>query len=367
VDFVVVRALISKELKQIRRDISNILVAIVMPLLVLIIFGYGMSFDIKNIRVDIVQQDSGKPAMDLIDAYRYSEYFDINVVHATKDIDGRIESSKTMGIITIPEGFSKKVLAGMKPEIQVVSDGTDPNTATYIEAYAAGVFQKYIASLHKQSSGGLDIVNRLWFNPTTDSINFLMAGALTMILSIVGTFLTSLVVAKEWERGTMEALISTPISIGEIIISKTIPYFGLCVLSLLFALTYSIVVFHTPFQGSLLALAIISSVFIIVSLLIGLLISTIAKDQFVAAMGAVSVTFLPTFMLSGFVFEIKSMPLWLQFLSYVFPAKYYVSSIRTICLVGDVWEIILKDTVVLLIMAIVLFLLLKKKLRKNVE
>ncbi|MDR1609261.1 MAG: ABC transporter permease [Holosporales bacterium] len=364
-----VKALVRKEIKQIRRDVSNILVAIVMPALILAIFGYGMSFDIKNIRVDIVQQDSGKIANDLVDSYVHSEYFDVNVVRSSQEAGGHMESGRTMGTIFVPENFSKNVSAGRKAEVQVVSDGTDPNTAAYIEAYASGIFHRHISSLAypKDNRGGMRILDRLWFNPTTGSINFLMAGALTMIISIVGTFLTSLVIAKEWERGTMEAIIATPVSIGEIIVSKVIPYFGLCLVSLAFSLIYGKLAFNSPFEGSILAMLLVSSIFITVSLLIGILISTSAKDQFVAAMGAVTVTFLPTFMLSGFVFEISSMPLWLQFLSYIFPAKYYVSSVRTICMAGDIWEIIVRDSLVLGAMAAILLWLLKKKLRKNVE
>ena len=363
-----VKALIFKELKQIRRDASSILVAFIMPLTLLVIFGYGLSFDIKHIRIDIVQQDSGKLSKDLVDLYSHSEYFTTNVVTSTQEAKGNMESGKTMGTIIIPENFSEKAQRGQKAEIQIISDGTDPNTATYIEAYAQGLFNKYLLSFKPElKSRMINIINRLWFNPTTESIHFLMAGALTMILAIVGTFLTSLVVAKEWERCTMEALIATPISVNEIIVSKIVPYFGLCVVSLVFSLLYGQIAFNMPFEGSLLSMGLVSSAFILVSLIIGLIVSTLAKNQFVAGMMAVMVTFLPTMMLSGFVFEIKSMPIWLQLFSYVFPAKYFVSSIRTICLVGDVWEIVLRDTAVLSIMAVGLYKFLKKKLRKNVE
>ena len=362
-----VKALVFKELKQIKRDVSSILVAFIMPLTLLVIYGYGLSFDIKHIRIDLVQQDSGKLSKDLVDLYTHSEYFDTNVITSTQEARGNMESGKTMGTIIIPECFSEKAQRGQKTEIQVVSDGTDPNTAAYIEAYASGVFNKYFMSLTNLKDKTMNIINRLWFNPTTETINFTMSGALTMILSIVGTFLTSLVVAKEWERGTMEAMIATPISINEIIISKIVPYFGLSVVSLLFAFFYGRIAFNIPFEGSVLSMALVSSMFIIVSLIIGLIVSTMAKDQFVAAMMAVMLTFLPTMMLSGFVFEIKSMPIWLQFFSCVFPAKYYVSSIRTICLVGDVWEVILRDMAVFSLNANAFFCLLKKKLRKNVE
>lgn len=362
-----IKALVFKELKQIKRDSSSILVAFIMPLTLLVIFGYGLSFDIKHIRVDLVQQDAGKLSKDLVNLYSNSEYFKTNVVYSTQEAKGNMESGKTMGTIIIPENFSEKLQRGQKTEIQVISDGTDPNTAAYIESYASGVFNKYLFSLMNVKDKTMNIINRLWFNPTTETINFMMAGALTMILAIVGTFLTSLVVAKEWERGTMEAMIATPISINEIVISKVIPYFGLCVVSLLFSLFYARLAFNMPFEGSVLAMSLVSSVFIVVSLVIGLIVSTTTKNQFIAAMMAVMITFLPTMMLSGFIFEIKSMPILLQIFSYIFPAKYYVSSVRTICLVGDVWEIILRDTLVLSVMAYGLLKLLKKTLRKNVE
>jgi ABC-2 type transport system permease protein len=362
-----IKALVLKEVKQIRRDSSSIIVAFILPLLLLIIYGYGLSFDIKHIKIDLVHQDSGKLSKNLVDLYTNSEYFNTNVVHSTQEARGNMESGKTMGTIIIPENFSENLQKWKKTEIQIIGDGTDPNTSAYVENYALGVFNKYLTTITNTKDKTMNVINRLWFNPTTESINFLMAGTLTMVLSIVGTFLTSLVVAKEWERGTMEAMIATPISISEIIISKIIPYFGLCVISLLFTLFYGILVFKMPFEGSIFSMALVSSIFIVVSLLIGLLVSTLAREQFIAAMGAVMVTFMPTIMLSGFIFEIKSMPIWLQFFSYIFPAKYYVSSIRTICLVGDVWQIILRDTIVLSIMAIGLLLILKKKLRKNIE
>ena len=362
-----VRALVSKELKQIRRDASSILVAFVLPLIILIIYGYGISFNIENIKIDLVQKGSGKVAHDLADLYIHSKYFNTNIVYSSKDAELHMESGKTQGTIIIPENFSRDIQRGKKTEVQILSDGTDPNTASYIEGYASGVFSKYIKTLSKSQGPEINVIDRLWFNPTTESINFLMSGALTMILAIVGTFLTSLVVAKEWERGTMEAMIATPISIEEIIVSKMIPYFGLCVVSFLFSFLCGMYLFGMPFNGSILATSIVTVVYIVISLLIGLIISTSAKDQFVASMGAILVTFLPTMMLSGFVFEIKSMPLWLQCFTYIFPARYYVSSIRTLCLAGDVWEVILPDLIVLLVMATLLFVMLDKKMKKNVE
>ncbi len=363
-----IKALVIKETKQIKRDPSNWIVAFILPLLLLLIFGYGISYDIENIRVDLVLEDSGKLARDLADAYTDSKYFDVNMLYSSKEAAGHMESGKTQGIITIPECFSEDVQKGKKADIQIVSDGTDPNTASYIESYASGVFNKWLNS--KSNNGAntptINVIDRLWFNPSTNTINFMMSGVLTMILSIVGTFLTSLVVAREWERGTMEALMATPITIGEIIVSKIIPYFLLCVISMVFAMIYGIFIFEMPCEGSFFAISLISSVFIMVSLLIGLIISTTAKDQFVAAMGTSLVTFLPAMMLSGFVFEIKSMPTWVQFFTYCFPARYYVSSIRTLCLVGDVWPIILRDFTVLTVMALVLLHFLRKKMVKKV-
>lgn len=360
-------ALINKEIKQIKRDASSILVAFIFPVIILIIYGYGISFNIENIRIDLVTRDSGKITSDLTDLYQHSKYFKTNIVHCAKEAKKNIESGKSMGTITIPENFSSDLAKSIKTEIQILSDGTDPNTASYIESYASGVLFKYLQGLNPNAVQKIHVINRLWFNPSTESINFLISGALTMILSIVGTFLTSLVVAKEWEKGTMEAIISTPVSIVEVIVSKLIPYFMLCVLALVFTICYGVLAFDIPFQGSLFAMTLLSGTFILVSLLIGLLISTLAKDQFVAALGAALVTLLPTMMLSGFIFEIKSMPLWLQYFTYLFPARYYVSSVRTLFLVGDVWEIFIKDLLALFSLGTLLFLTLKKKMKKNVE
>ena len=360
-------ALVNKEIKQIKRDTSSILVAFVLPMIILIVFGYGMSFNIENINIDIVTKDSGKITNDLTDLYMNSKYFKTNIVNCAKDAAEDLESGKTMGTIIIPDNFSANIAKGAKAEIQILSDGTDTNTASYIENYASRLFFQYLKTLQKPTGPSINVVNRLWFNPSTESINFLMSGALTMILSIVGTFLTSLVVAKEWERGTMEAMISTPASIIDIIISKLIPYFILCIFALVFSLAFGMLVFDIPFQGSFLAMAVLSGIFITVSLLIGLLISTTAKDQFVAAIGSALVSLLPTLMLSGFVFEINTMPMWLQYLTCVFPARYYVSSVRTLFLVGDIWEVLIRDITVLFAMCVVLFLAVKQKMRKNVE
>jgi ABC-2 type transport system permease protein len=334
-----------------------------------------MSFNLKNIGVDLVLEDSsGKAALDLANSYIDSEYFVTNVVHSMEDAKGHMESGKSCGIIRIPENFSKSFAKrDNKTAIQIIGDGSDPNTASYVEGYAQGIFTKWMLSSSfnqsskKPLSPTLNIVDRLWFNPSSETVNFIIAGILTMILSIVGTFLTSLVVAREWERGTMEAMIATPISIWEIIISKIIPYFVLASVSFILAIIYSVSIFNVPIQCSLFPMVLLNCVFITVSLLIGLIISTTAKDQFVASMAAFSITFMPTMMLSGFIFEIKSMPMWIQCLTYIFPARYYVSSIRTLLMVGDIWTVLLRDLAVLCLMMVVFFFILKRKTKKSVE
>jgi ABC-2 type transport system permease protein len=352
----VVKALIKKEIKQIQRDSSNLVVAFLLPLLLLLIFGYGISFDLEHVRVDLVLESMDRSGCDLADTYAQSKYFDANIVHLPEEAAGHMEAGTAQGIIVIPKNIPKNGL-------QIISDGSDPNTASYVEGYALGIFSKWLS----RQNSTINIVDRLWFNPSNNTINFTMPGVLTMVLSIVGTFLTSLVVAKEWERGTMESLISTPITVWEIIISKIIPYFVLCSISVMLVIFYGIYFFKMPFEGSLWAMVILTTAFIIVSLLIGLIISISAKEQFVAAMGSSLVTFMPTMLLSGFIFEIKSMPKWIQVLTYCFPAKYYVSSVRTLLLVGDIWPILCRDLAVLLFMSLVLFFLFKKKLKKDVE
>ncbi|MDR0552510.1 MAG: ABC transporter permease [Holosporales bacterium] len=365
-NFKIIKALVVKEAKQIKRDPSNWVVAFIFPILLLVIFGYGLSFNIENIGIDLVMHDTGKLSQDLANSYTDSKYFNTNVVYSLQDAKGNLEAGKTQGIVIIPENFSKNFVSeSKKPSIQIISDGSDPNTAVYIEGYAEGIFSRWMMK-QLNARPPINIIDRIWFNPSTETVNFMLAGALTMILSIAGAFMTSMVVAREWERGTMEALISTPVSIWEIIASKIIPYFVLSVVAFVFSLVVSKILFGVPFEGSVFATSLVTSIFIIVALLIGLIISNATKDQFNASMGVMAVTFLPTMMLSGFIFEIKSMPMWLQLITYAFPARYYVACLRTLCLVGDVWPIILRNAAVLLSMATGLALVLRKNIKKKI-
>jgi ABC-2 type transport system permease protein len=251
--------------------------------------------------------------------------------------------------------------------VQVVTDGTQPNTANFIAVYAEGIVMGWQASGAAQRASPPALVPRFWFNPEIESRRFLVPGAIAVVMTIIGTLLTALVVAREWERGTMEAIMSTPASVSEIILGKLLPYFALGLAATILSTLLAVTVFDVPLRGSWTALIALSSAFLVPALGQGLLISTVAKNQFVASQIALFSGFLPAFLLSGFVFEIDSMPAPIRALTYVIPAKYFVSSLQTVFLAGDVWERLLPDGVGLLAIGLVFFVLVRAKTRKSLD
>ena len=229
--------------------------------------------------------------------------------------------------------------------IQVIADGSEPNTANFVQNYVQGAFQNWLNQEAISSDlKGLPLVNaqpRYWYNEQLESRYFLLSGSLAIIMTLIGTLLTALVVAREWERGTMEALMSTTIGIWELVFGKVIPYFLLGLVSMAICVFVAVVFFGLPFRGSIWVLAIVSSAFLFCALGLGLMISTIAKNQIVASQIALVTGFLPAYILSGFLFEIYSMPFWIQLLTYAIPARYFVQCLQTLFLVGNVWDLIL--------------------------
>ncbi len=369
-----VRALFHKEFLQIIRDPSSILIAFVLPVFLLFLFGYGLSLDADHIKCAVVVEDTGVYGRKLAQAFTHTAYFDATVTYDRNFAELEIVEGRVRGIIVIPVDFSRRIVdSEASARVQVISDGSEPNTAAFVEGYAAGVIENWYTQNQLENgvilldgkNEGITLRSRYWFNSELLSRNFLLPGCLTMILAIIGTLLTALVVAREWERGTMESLLATPIHPVELIISKILPYFVLGMGSLLIATVAARLIFDLPFRGSVWSLVMVTSAFLLVSLLMGLLISTTSRNQFVAAQLSILLAFLPVTMLSGFVFEIKSMPWILQQVTRLVPARYYVASAQTIFLAGDIWPVLLPATMVLLLMAgILLFLTLRKSAKR---
>jgi drug efflux transport system permease protein len=250
-------------------------------------------------------------------------------------------------------------------------DGTDANTGRIVSGYVDGAWQKWLEQYAIAS--GLELTapviaeQRVWFNPEVRSRNFLVPGLIAIIMTLIGSLLTALVVAREWERGTMEALIVTPVRIGELLLGKLIPYFVLGMGGMMLSTAMAIFVFDVPFRGSFLVLLGISALFMLASLGMGLLISTVAKNQFVAGQIAIIVAFLPAFILSGFIFDIASMPRVVQWITHVIPARYFVASLQTLFLTGTIWPIVLPNAAALILMAMIFLGLTRHKTRKSLE
>lgn len=367
-----IHALVKKEFYQIARDPSSILISVVLPLILLFLYGYGVSLDMDHIRIGLVMEDTSPDAQSFARSFIDSRYFEVKIGRDLREFELDMIKGSIRGIVVIPSYFSeyRKKNYEIAP-IQVIADGSEPNTANFVQNYVEGVLANWVRQ-EKISNNlkGLPLVNpeiRFWYNEELESRNFLIPGSLAIIMTLIGTLLTALVVSREWERGTMEALMSTPVAIGELILGKLIPYFCLGMGSMLLCVVFAVGFYGIPLRGSVWVLMLVSSAFLLSALGLGLLISTIARNQFVAAQAAIITAFLPGFILSGFIFEIASMPLPIRLLTLIIPARYFVASLQTLFLVGNVWRLILISLGPMLLIAFILFLITDRKTVKRLD
>lgn len=369
-----------KETYQVFRDPSSILIAFVLPLLLLFLFGYGVSLDANTIRIGVIMEDTAPEARLLSHAFSGTSYFEShNDTNRRVLIDDMIRSH-LRGVIIIPENFSTQLRKQMSSSsttqipdtpIQIIADGSETNTAAFVENYATGVIQNWTSQLNNEgynyASSPINIESRTWFNPALKSRYTLLSGSIAITMTLIGILLTALVVAREWERGTMEAILATPIRIEEFLLGKLAPYFLLGIGSMSLCVVVSTVIFKVPFLGSYLLLFLATSIFLVAGLSIGLLISTASKNQFVATQLSLMIGFLPAFILSGFIYEISSMPLPIQLFTYILPARYFVSILQTIFLAGNVWSLIIPNIICLVILSIILLGITRRKIKKQLE
>jgi ABC-2 type transport system permease protein len=361
---------VRKEGRQLVRDPSSIVIGIVLPVFLILLFGYGLSLDVKNAPIALVMEDASPQASGLAAGFRLSPYFDVRVLPSMPLAETLLLTRKVDGIVRIRPDFSRKLGQG-DAEVQVLLNGTDANTARIIQGYSQAAVAQWAA---RQAAGGaavpagpVTVQSRLWFNEANDSHYFLVPGLIVLVMTLIGALLTTLVMAREWERGTIEALFVTPVRVDEILLGKTIPYFGLGMVGLALCVGASRFLFHVPLRGSFPVLAGVSILYLLVALAIGLLVSSTTKSQFVGSQVTLLVTFMPAFMLSGFLFDIRSMPVAVQAITYLLPARYYVTLLQTIFLAGDVWDVILPNAAVLAGMAVVLMGLTRAATRKKLE
>jgi ABC-2 type transport system permease protein len=361
-------SLVRKEMRQIRRDPSSIAIGVVMPVLLILLFGYGLSLDVRNVPLAVVLEDSSPAARGLAASFQLSPYFDVQLLTAMPRAQELMLTRQVDGIVRIRPDFARHLSLG-DAEVQILVHGTDANRARIIQSYAQGAVRQWIAQHaaegHEVSAGPVMLRERLWFNEANESRYFLVPGLIVLIMTLIGALLTALVMAREWERGTLESLFVTPVRADEILLGKTIPYFALGMVGLALCLLAARFLFHVPFRGSVGVLTGVSMLYLLVALGIGLLISSAVKSQFVASQVTLLVTFLPALMLSGFLFDLRSMPAPVRLVTYVLPARYYVALLQTVFLAGDVWSVILPHAAVLAGMAAVLLLLARRATRKQ--
>lgn len=366
------RALIVKEFYQIIRDPSSILICIVLPLFLLFLYGFGVSLDMNHLKLGIVMEDSSPVAQSLVKSFTNSRYFVPKIGRHRNEMIDDITSGALRGFIVIPSYFTEfKEQKDKIAPIQVIADGSEPNTANFVLNYARGAVQNWLTQeAISNRIKGLPLVqpqSRFWYNEELESQYFLLSGSLAIIMTLIGTLLTALVVAREWERGTMESIMSTSVRIGELVSGKLIPYFILGMVSMTICVAVSVLGFGLPFRGSFLLLLLVSAVFLFGCLGLGLMVSTLAKNQVVAYQISIITGFLPAYILSGFLFEISSMPYWIQILAYIMPARYFVQCLQTLFLVGNVWSLMFINLIPMTLIGVIFFLITAKKTVKRLD
>jgi ABC-2 type transport system permease protein len=351
-------AIAKKEFFHIYRDPRSLALVILMPAILMLLFGYAVTLDVKKVPMAVLDRDRSQESLSFIHRFSASPYFNLRrFVRDEKEMKRLIDKGSVKMGLVLPWDFSKTIKAGKKVPIQVLLDGTDSNAANIILSYVQTIARQYTqekTSLKVDRMGRirLDLPvegrTRVWFNEDLESKNYFVPGLVAVIISIIGVLLTGQVIVREWEKGTMELLISTPVRKGELIVGKLFPYFFLGLLDLCLAVVMGEWVFQVPFRGSLTLLFLLSSIYIVVALGLGLTISTVARTQLLANQMAMVIGFLPTFLLSGFTFVIANMPIWLQIITYGIAPRYYVTMVKEIFLKGADFSFLWTETLVLI-------------------
>jgi ABC-2 type transport system permease protein len=370
-------AIARKEVIQILRDTRSLIIVVLMPVVLVLLFGYGVSLDLKGLPVYVLDQDGSQQSQDLLKHFQESEYFHVErVVSGYPELTRAIDDGHAKMGIVIPWDFSRRLSDGRPVEVQALIDGSDDNTANVLIGYSEAVVQGYSAQMQINWLRGqgisiqpaaMSVETRTWYNEDLESSAFIIPGVLALIMSVIGAFLTSLTIAREWERGTMEQLISTPVTAMEIMLGKLAPYFVLGMFDTIISALIAIYWFQVPFRGLWVTLIVASALFMVVVLSLGFFISVLAKSQFAASQIALLITFLPAFLLSGFLFSIEQMPLVLQWITRILPARYYVSVLKKIFLKGTPASMLYADLIPLVVFAFVLAIVATRSFHKRLE
>ncbi len=357
-------AIAKKEFIHIRRDRRSLILSLLIPIILLILFGYALSLDVKNIPATILDYDNSEYSREFIGTLIESDYFTINdYVYTYKDLEKNIASRKSLIAIVIPPDFGRNIASDKNAQVQTIIDGSTSNKASiasgYIESMATS-FSSNIVSEEMLTGGIRTPLNpeiRIWYNPELESKNFIVPGIIAIIMLVIASLLTSQVISREWESGTMEQLIVSPVKPREIILGKIIPYFLIGILDLAIIIIFGRLLFNVPLKGNIILLFLLSGLFLIGALSLGISISIITKSQVLSYQMAMIISFLPSYILSGLVFPISSMPRVLRYIASLVPAKYYIIILRGIFLKGSGFLILSIEVLYLTIFAVVMFIL----------
>ncbi len=370
-------AVARKEVLHIVRDARSLGIVVIMPVTLMLLFGYGVNLDLKGMPIYVYDQEGSQQSQNLLKDFQASEYFHVaRVVNNYSALARALDDGSAKMAIVIPWNFSQRLNSGGDVPVQALVDATDDNTANVLIGYADAVVEGDSAQIQLDwlrrrglaaEPAPISVQTRTWFNENLESSAFIIPGVLALVMSVIGAFLTSLTIAREWERGSMEQLISTPVTAMEIMLGKLAPYFVIGMFDVGVCAFLAIAWFKVPFRGSFLTLTLASALFMIVVLALGFLISVLAKNQFAASQIALLVTFLPAFLLSGFLFAIEQMPPVLQWITRILPARYYVSVLKKIFLKGTHTAMLSPDLLPLAVFAVLLTIVATRSFHKRLE
>jgi ABC-2 type transport system permease protein len=364
------RSLVRKELRQLLRDRSNLLVGLGLPIVLILIFGYGLTLDVRNARLVLVLDDASPAALEVVAAIGGSPFMSTTRGLSFAQAREALEAHRADALVHVPADFSRRLAAG-DARLHLLLQGGDPIRAGAVQGYVEGAVavwaQKRLDRAGARAGGGVVVMDRLWFNAANNSTWYLVPGLIVLIMTLVGTFLTALVMAREWERGTLEALFVTPVRPAEVLLAKIITYFMVGMLGLALCLVAARGLFGVPLYGSLVVLLAVSMIYMVVSLGIGLLISAFTRNQFLASQIAILASFMPALMLSGFIFDLRNVPLVVRIVGHVLPATYFMELVKTLFLAGDQWALIARNGAILCGYAVALLALARAVTRKRLD
>ncbi len=366
------KALVSKEFKQLLRDNSSLMIGIAVPILLIFLMGYGISMDVKRVPTAVVIDDPSPTVEDMLSFMEGSEYFEPYYPLSMKDAVALMDSRTVDAIVRIPSDFTES-LYQHRANVQIILYGVDASNANVMKGYLEGAIKGWLACNQQkfmgssQRVGAITVVNRMWFNDANTSTWYFIPGLIVLVITISGVFLTSMVMAKEWERGTLEALFVTPVKVLEILLSKMIPYFCVAMVGFSLCVAASQLLFDVPMHGSFVIILLCTMLYLFVALGVGLMISSITKNQFLASQMALVLSMMPTMMLSGFLFDLRSVPLVVKMVGYALPPTYYMQLLKTLFLAGNNWSLIFKNCIILVLYAIFFISMAFRVTQKRVE